>query len=57
VPRKRPLNAPQEAAGSVEPLQAAQQPAASAPAPQKPATSPAASENPANAMPPVAPLE
>lgn len=58
VPRKRPSNAPQEAAGSVEPLQAAPEPAAPAPAPQKPAAaSPAASEKPANAMPPVAPLE
>lgn len=57
VPRKRPSNAPQEAAGSVEPLQAAPQPAP-APVPQKPpAASPAASEKPANAMPPVAPLE
>lgn len=58
VPRKRPPSAPQEAAGSVEPLQAAPQPVAPAPAPQKPAaTSPAAAEKPANAMPPVTPLE
>jgi hypothetical protein len=47
VPRKRPPSAPQEAAGSVEPLQAAPQPASPAAAP-KPA---------APAMPPVAPLE
>jgi hypothetical protein len=56
VPKKRPQSAPQEAAGSVEPLQATPQPAAPAPVPQKPA-SPAAPEKPANAMPPVAPLE
>lgn len=56
VPRKRPSSAPQEAAGSVEPLQASPQPAAPAPEPQKP-TPPDASEKPANAMPPVTPLE
>lgn len=54
VPKKRPPSAPQEAAGSVEPLQAA--PAPQPVAPQRPA-SPASSEKPANAMPPVAPLE
>jgi hypothetical protein len=47
VPRKRPPSAPQEAAGSVEPLHAAPQTAPPAAAP-KPA---------APAMPPVAPLE
>ena len=49
VPRKRPSSAPQEAAGSVEALQAA--PALQPAAPQKPA-SPAPSEKPVNAMPP-----
>jgi hypothetical protein len=57
VPRKRPAEAPQQTAGSVEPL-----PAAPAPSPvraEKPtaAAPPAASQNPANAMPPVTPLE
>ncbi len=57
VPRKRPAAAPQEAAGSIEPMQAATQ-TASPPA-EKPVTAapPQAPEKPADAMPPVAPLE
>jgi hypothetical protein len=64
APRKRPATAPQETAGTVEPLrakpEAAPAPAAAAPAPAteaKPSTpaSPAAPAAPA--MPPVAPLE
>lgn len=52
VPRKRPAAAPQEAVGSVEPLHAETKPS---PAPaEKPAAEP---EKPANAMPPVTPLE
>jgi hypothetical protein len=64
VPRKRPASAPQQAAGSVEPAQAAtgpspaavEKPAAAAPppAPEKPANAP---EKPANALPPVNSLE
>jgi len=57
VPRKRPVEAPQQAVGSVEPLHAVTAPA---PAPaEKPAaaTPPSAPEKPANAMPPVTPLE
>ena len=50
VPRKRPTEAPHQTAGSVEPLQVAPAPA------EKPAATPAP-EKPANAMPPVAPLE
>ena len=62
VPRKRPAAAPQEAAGTVEPLAAKPEaaPSAAAPAPAteaKPST-PASSAAPAApAMPPVAPLE
>jgi len=59
VPRKRPAEAPQAAAGSVEPLQAARQ-ATPAPSPaEKPAVAPLppAPEKPVNAMPPVTPLE
>jgi hypothetical protein len=55
VPRKRPVSAPQTAAGSIEPV------AAPRPTPvEKPANAvppPAVPEKPANAMPPVAPLE
>jgi hypothetical protein len=56
VPRKRPASAPQQAAGSVEPVAA---PQAAAPVAEKPAatTPPPAPEKPANAMPPVSPLE
>jgi hypothetical protein len=57
VPRKRPAAAPQETVGSVEPLRAATE---SAPTPaEKPAAAapPPAPANPANAMPPVTPLE
>jgi len=57
VPRKRPTEAPQQAAGSVEPVQTVVAPS---PAPvEKPAaaTPPPAPEKPANAMPPVTPLE
>jgi hypothetical protein len=62
VPRKRPATAPQETAGTVEPLQAKPEaaPAPSAPAPATEAT-PAAPATPvapaAPAMPPVTPLE
>jgi hypothetical protein len=57
VPRKRPASAPQQAAGSIEPVQAAP-PAPSAPAIEKPTNvAPPAPETPATAMPPVAPLE
>jgi hypothetical protein len=64
VPRKRPATAPQETAGTVEPLQAkpeaAPAPSAAAPAPATEAT-PSAPATPAApaaaAMPPVAPLE
>ena len=52
VPRKRPSAAPQEAAGSVEPIRPAPQAAAPAAVPP-----PVAPEKPANAMPPVAPLD
>ena len=52
VPRKRPAAAPQETAGTVEPIAAVPRIPA---APEKPAT--AAPEKPANAMPPVTPLE
>jgi len=53
VPRKRPATAPQTAAGSIEPVQAAPAPV------EKPAAAmpPLAPEKPANAMPPVSPLE
>jgi hypothetical protein len=56
VPRKRPAEAPQQTAGSVEPIAAAPQAPAAA---EKPvvAAPPSASEQPANAMPPVTPLE
>jgi hypothetical protein len=54
VPRKRPSSAPQQAAGTVEPLQATQAPAAE---PQTGTAPPPAQEKPANAMPPVTPLE
>jgi hypothetical protein len=57
VPRKRPASAPQQTAGSIEPLPAAPQ-APSTPAVERPANAaPSAPEKPANAMPPVAPLE
>jgi hypothetical protein len=57
VPRKRPASAPQQAAGSVEPLPAGPQ-ASSPPVVEKPANAaPPAPEKPASAMPPVAPLE
>ncbi|MEJ0078583.1 MAG: hypothetical protein WDO17_24710 [Alphaproteobacteria bacterium] len=55
VPRKRPVSAPQQAAGSVEPVAA---PQATAPVVEKPAAVvPPPPEKPANAMPPVTPLE
>jgi hypothetical protein len=54
VPRKRPASAPQETAGTVEPIQPSSQAAAPAPTPQ---ALPAAPETPANGMPPVTPLE
>jgi hypothetical protein len=57
VPRKRPASAPQQAAGSVEPVAAAPQ-VAPAPVLEKPAAAqPSAPEKPANAMPPVNSLE
>jgi len=58
VPRKRPASAPQQAAGSIEPVQTAPQ-ALSAPVIEKPASaSPSvAPQLPANAMPPVNSLE
>jgi hypothetical protein len=60
VPRKRPAAAPQETAGTVEPLQAkpeaAPAPSASAPATEAKPSAPAAPAA-ALAMPPVAPLE
>ncbi len=52
VPRKRPAAAPQETAGSVEPLQ----PAAPAQAPAAQSAAPAAKPD-TSAIPPVAPLE
>jgi hypothetical protein len=55
VPRKRPTAAPQEAAGSVEPLQAAPQAAAPATTGSTPSAAPAKPASPA--MTPVAPLE
>ena len=56
VPRKRPTEAPHQTAGSVEPIAAAPQAPVSS---EKPAvaTSPPLPEKPADAMPPVAPLE
>jgi hypothetical protein len=63
VPRKRPAAAPQETAGTVEPLQAKPEAAPAAASPAAPATEakPAAPAIPAApaapAMPPVAPLE
>jgi hypothetical protein len=55
VPRKRPASAPQQAAGSVEPVQAAPSPApAEKPAAAAPAPAPG---NPATALPPVNSLE
>lgn len=57
VPRKRPPSAPQQTAGSVEPVQATSQ-ASPAPVVEKPgAATPPAPEKPASAMPPVTPLE
>ena len=58
VPRKRPASAPQQAAGSIEPVQTPPQ-ASPAPVIEKPASAvpPAAPQSPTNAMPPVAPLE
>jgi hypothetical protein len=53
VPRKRPPSAPQQTAGSVEPVPA---PQAAAPVVETPAPPPAP-EQPTNAMPPIAPLE
>ena len=50
TPRKRPVTAPQQAAGSVEPV-------APAPAPQAAPAAPPAPAKPDNAMPPVTPLE
>jgi hypothetical protein len=63
VPRKRPAVAPQETAGTVEPLQAKPEAAPAAPSTAAPATEakPSAPATPAApaapAMPPVAPLE
>jgi hypothetical protein len=62
VPRKRPTAAPQETAGTVEPLQAKPEatpaPSAAAPAPEAKPSAPATPATPAApAMPPVAPLE
>jgi hypothetical protein len=56
VPRKRPASAPQQTAGSVEPVAAPQAPApvVETPAAAAPSRAP---EKPANAMSPVAPLE
>ncbi|MBV8836050.1 MAG: hypothetical protein JO000_05895 [Alphaproteobacteria bacterium] len=54
TPRKRPVTAPQQAVGSVEPV-APQSAPAPAPAPQ--AAPPAAAKPAASAMPPVTPLE
>lgn len=58
VPRKRPASAPQQTAGSTEPVQTPPQPSP-APAIEKPAGAmpPAAPQSPANAMPPVNSLE
>ena len=56
VPRKRPASAPQQTAGSVEPVQDVPQ-AVPTPVEKPSPMPPAAPEKPANAMPPVAPLE
>ena len=56
VPRKRPVSAPQQTAGSVEPVPAPQGPAPVVETPAAAAPAPTA-EKPPNAMPPVAPLE
>jgi hypothetical protein len=57
VPRKRPPEAPQQAAGSAEPVQAASAPSSARVEKPVAAAPPPAPEKPANAMPPVTPLE
>lgn len=57
VPRKRPASAPQTAAGSIEPAQAAPQQPAPAVVEKPVSAAPPASDKPANAMPPVNSLE